>query len=205
MQATKEQGMEALKILTDIELVELYAQGNSEAFDALLYRHKNKVFAYIYFTVRNKELAEDIFQETFVRVITMLRQGRYAETGKFTAWVNRIAHNLIIDHFRQERSENTVSNDECSDFDLLNNSKLCDGTVEDYIIQEQIYGDVRNLVNILPEEQQTVVQMRYYEGLSFKEIADKTNVSINTALGRMRYALLNMRRIADEKGMVLSM
>ncbi|MDR0873369.1 MAG: sigma-70 family RNA polymerase sigma factor [Prevotellaceae bacterium] len=196
--------METLKTLTDTALVELYAQGNNEAFDVLLYRHKNKVFAYIYFTVRNKELAEDIFQETFIRVITTLKQGRYAESGKFIAWVNRIAHNLIIDHFRQERSENTVSNDECADFDLLNNSKLCDGTVEDSIVQEQIYGDVRHLVGILPEEQQIVVQMRYYEGLSFKEIADKTNVSINTALGRMRYALLNMRRIADEKGIMLS-
>jgi RNA polymerase sigma-70 factor (ECF subfamily) len=196
--------METLKTLTDTQLVELYAQGNNEAFDVLLYRHKNKVFAYIYFTVRNKELAEDIFQETFIRVITTLKQGRYADSGKFIAWVNRIAHNLIIDHFRQERNVNTVSNDECSDFDLLNNSKLCDGTVEDSIVQEQIYGDVRHLIGILPEEQQIVVQMRYYEGFSFKEIADKTNVSINTALGRMRYALLNMRRIADEKGMVLS-
>jgi len=197
--------METLKMLTDNELVDLYAQGNNEAFDVLLFRHKNKVFAYIYFTVRNKDLAEDIFQETFVRVITTLRQGRYADTGKFTAWVNRIAHNLIIDHFRHERNENTVSNDDCEDFDLLNNSKLCDGTVEDSIVQEQIYDDVRNLISVLPEEQQEVVQMRYYEGLSFKEIADKTNVSINTALGRMRYALLNMRRIADEKGMVLSL
>jgi len=197
--------MEALKILTDTDLVNLYAQGNNEAFDVLLSRHKNKVFAYIYFTVRNKDLAEDIFQETFVRVITTLKQGRYSESGKFTAWVSRIAHNLIIDHFRQERSENTISNDDCTELDLLNNSKLCDGTVEDSIVQEQIYGDVRNLVNVLPEEQQVVVRMRYYEGLSFKEIADKTDVSINTALGRMRYALLNMRRIADEKGIVLSL
>ena len=197
--------METLKMLTDNELVDLYAQGNNEAFDVLLFRHKNKVFAHIYFTVRNKDLAEDIFQETFVRVITTLKQGRYAESGKFTAWVNRIAHNLIIDHFRHERNENTISNDDCTEFDLLNNSKLCDGTVEDSIVQEQIYGDIRSLVNVLPEEQQVVVRMRYYEDLSFKEIADKTNVSINTALGRMRYALLNMRRIADEKGIVLSM
>ena len=197
--------MKTLKMLTDTELVNLYKQGNNEAFDVLLFRHKNKIFAYIYFTVRNRDLAEDIFQETFVRVITTLKQGRYAESGKFTAWVCRIAHNLIIDHFRQERNENTISNDECVEFDLLNNSKLCDGTVEDGIVQEQIYGDVRNLVSVLPEEQQVVVQMRYYEGLSFKEIADKTNVSINTALGRMRYALLNMRRIADEKGVVLSL
>ena len=197
--------MVALKTLTDTDLVNLYAEGNNEAFDVLLSRHKNKVFAYIYFTVRNKDLAEDIFQETFVRVITTLKQGRYADTGKFTAWVSRIAHNLIIDHFRHERNENTVSNDDCEDFDLLNNSKLCDGTVEDDIVQEQIYDDVRNLLNVLPEEQQEVVLMRYYEGLSFKEISDKTNVSINTALGRMRYALLNMRRIAEEKGVVLSL
>ena len=197
--------MVVLKTLTDIELVKLYAQGNNDAFDVLLSRHKNKVFAYIYYTVRNRDLAEDIFQETFVRVITTLKQGRYADTGKFTAWVNRIAHNLIIDHFRHERNENTISNDDCTEFDLLNNSKLCDSTVEDSIVQEQIYDDVRSLVGVLPEEQQAVVQMRYYEGLSFKEIADKTNVSINTALGRMRYALLNMRRIADEKGIVLSL
>ena len=197
--------MENLKTLTDNELVELYAKGNNEAFDILLFRHKSKVFGYIYYNVRNKELAEDIFQETFIRVITTVREGRYVESGKFVAWVNRIAHNLIIDNFRHEKNENTVSNDEYEGFDLLNNSKLCDGTVEDELVQQQVFSDVHRLVSVLPENQKEIIQMRYYDGLSFKEIADKTNISINTALGRMRYALLNIRKIADEKGITLSL
>lgn len=197
--------METLKKQTDELLVQLYARGNNDAFNVLLHRHKKRVFSYIYFTVRNKELTEDIFQETFIRVITTIKQGRYTENGKFIGWVNRIAHNLIMDYFRQERNQNTISNDECADYDLLNNSKLCEGTVEDQIVLNQTYKDINKLIHVLPENQKEVLLMRYYQGLSFKEIAHKTDVSINTALGRMRYALLNIRRIADEKGILLDL
>ena len=197
--------METLKKQTDELLVQLYARGNNDAFNVLLHRHKKRVFSYIYFTVRNKELTEDIFQETFIRVITTIKQGRYTENGKFIGWVNRIAHNLIMDYFRQERNQNTISNDECADYDLLNNSKLCEGTVEDQIVLNQTYKDINKLIHVLPENQKEVLLMRYYQGLSFKEIAHKTDVSINTALGRMRSALLNIRRIADEKGILLDL
>lgn len=153
--------------------------------------------------VRNKELAEDIFQETFVKVIMTIKQGRYTENGKFKAWITRIAHNLIIDGIRQERNENTISNDEV-EVDLLNNMKLCDGTVEDNLVRRQVLSDVKKLVRHLPDNQREVLEMRYYRNLSFKEIADITGVSINTALGRMRYAILNMRRMAEESRMELS-
>ena len=192
--------MKTLKSMTDEELVVLYAQGDNTAFDVLLNRHKSSIHSYIYFIVRNKELTEDIFQETFVKVIMTIKQGRYTENGKFKAWITRIAHNLIIDNFRQERSENTVSNDEV-EVDLFNNIKLCDGTIEDNIVRHQVLSDVKHL----PDSQREVLEMRYYQDLSFKEIADITGVSINTALGRMRYAILNMRRMADENRIELSM
>jgi len=195
--------MEMLKTMTDNELVNAYAQGSNEAFDTLLYRYKSKVYSYIYFIVRNKEITEDIFQDTFIRVINTIKQGRYTDTGKFVAWVNRIAHNLIIDYFRNERNENTVSNDDFVEYDLFNNQKFSEHTIEDRIVKDQVFKDIHKLVGTLPENQREVVLMRYYDGLSFKEIADKTNVSINTALGRMRYALLNIRKIAEEKGICL--
>lgn len=157
-----------------------------------------------FFTVRKRELAEDIFQETFIKAIVTIKQGRYTESGKFRAWISRIAHNLIIDHFRQEKNENTVSNDEAP-VDLLNNPTLCDGTIEDELIKVQITSDIRKLISFLPENQREVLEMRYYQDLSFKEIADQTGVSINTALGRMRYAILNMRRMAEENNIVLTM
>ncbi|MDR0505520.1 MAG: sigma-70 family RNA polymerase sigma factor [Dysgonamonadaceae bacterium] len=192
-----------LKQMTDEELVVAYAQGNNLAFDVLLNRHKNSVYSYIYFIVRNKEMAEDIFQETFVKAIMTIKQGRYTENGKFRAWINRIAHNLIIDNYRQERNEQVISNDEC-EIDLFNNAKLSDGTVEDAIVKTQILDDVKKLINYLPETQREVLVLRYYQDMSFKEIADITGVSINTALGRMRYAILNMRRMAEEKNMILT-
>lgn len=195
--------MNTLKMMTDEELVVLYAKGNNAAFDVLLNRHKSSVYSYIYYVVRNKDVAEDIFQETFVKVIMTIKQGRYTDNGKFKAWINRIAHNLIIDSFRQERSENTVSNDEV-EVDLFNNIKLCDGTIEDQLVKGQVLNDVKRLVDFLPDIQKEVLKMRYYQGLSFKEIADQTGVSINTALGRMRYAILNMRRMAKESHMELS-
>lgn len=196
--------MEHLNQLTDDMLVALYSKGNDKAFDELLSRYQGKIFNYILFIVRNQELAEDIFQETFVKAIVTMQQGRYTANGKFGAWITRIAHNLVIDSFRQERSENTISNDE-TEVDLLNDADLCDDNVEMQMINDQTLIDVRRLVDALPDNQREVVYMRYYQDLSFKEIAEIVGVSINTALGRMRYALLNMRKIAEEKHIVLEM
>lgn len=190
--------------MTDEELVASYAEGNNDAFEILLSRHKQSLFGYILYMVRNSDLADDIFQDTFIKAISTIKQGKYTETGKFRAWITRIAHNLIIDYFRQERNENTISNDEY-EFDLFNNSRLCDDTIEATMVKTQVLNDVKKLVECLPESQREVLDMRYYQDLSFKEIADKTGVSINTALGRMRYAILNMRKMAKENRMVLSM
>lgn len=195
--------MTNLKRMTDEELVVTYAQGNNSAFDVLLNRHKSSVFSYIFFIVKNQEMAEDIFQETFVKAIMTIKQGRYTENGKFRAWINRIAHNLIIDNYRQEKNEQTISNDEC-EVDLFNNAKLSDGTIEDDLVRMQILEDVKRLVDYLPDNQKEVLVLRYYQDLSFKEIAEITGVSINTALGRMRYAILNMRRLAEENKMILT-
>ncbi|MBQ2878957.1 MAG: sigma-70 family RNA polymerase sigma factor [Bacteroidaceae bacterium] len=196
--------MENLKMMTDDVLVTQYLDGNNSAFDVLLERYKDKLYYYIYFIVRSREVAEDIFQETFVKAIVTLQQGRYQPDGKFAAWITRIAHNLVIDQFRQERSENVVSNDE-TEVDLLNNMSLSEGTIEARMVNAQVLKDVRRLVDELPDCQREVVFMRYYQNMSFKDIADCTGVSINTALGRMRYAILNMRRIAAEKNMILNM
>ena len=195
--------MDILKVMTDEELVVSYSEGNNSAFDCLLARHKSNIYNYIFFIVKNRELSEDIFQETFVKAIITIKQGRYVENGKFRAWITRIAHNLIIDHFRQEKNENTVSNDEMP-VDLLNNASLCDQTIEESIIKDQIFTDVRKLIEYLPKNQREVLEMRYYQDLSFKEISEITGVSINTALGRMRYAILNMKKMADENNMILS-
>jgi RNA polymerase sigma-70 factor (ECF subfamily) len=192
-----------LKQMADEDLVIAYAHGNNAAFDVLLNRYKNSIYSYIFFIVRNREMAEDIFQETFVKAIMTIKQGRYTENGKFRAWINRIAHNLIIDNYRQEKNEQTISNDECG-VDLLNNHKLSNGTIEDEIVKEQILSDVKKLIDYLPENQREVLILRYYQDLSFKDIADITGVSINTALGRMRYAILNMRKIAEEKNVILT-
>lgn len=195
--------MEKLRMKTDEELVVLYAKGNNNAFDILLSRYQSSIYSYINFIVHNKDLAEDIFQETFVKAIMTIKQNRYTESGKFKAWIMRIAHNLIIDNYRQERIENTISNDDV-EVDLFNNMKLCDDSIEDHMVRQQALKDVRKLVEFLPENQREVLVMRYYQDLSFKEIADITGVSINTALGRMRYALLNMRKMAEENRIELS-
>ena len=195
--------MENMQKMTDDALVALYSKGNNQAFDILLERYKDKVYSYIYFSVRNDELAEDIFQETFVKAIVTLQQGRYTENGKFAAWITRIAHNLIIDLFRQEKNENVVSNDE-TEVDLFNDVKLSDDNIETKLVNEQVLSDVRRLVDFLPDNQREVVYMRFYQDLSFKEISEITGVSINTALGRMRYALLNLRRMAEEKNIELT-
>lgn len=196
--------MEIMFRKTDESLVEMFANGNNQAFDILLDRHKDKVYNYILLIVRNREMAEDIFQETFMRAIMTIKQGRYMENGKFSAWICRIAHNQIIDAYRRERNEKTVSNEEYEDMDLFNDAKLCEENIEDKMVREQVLKDVNNLMLHLPDEQREVVYMRYYQDLSFKEIADITGVSINTALGRMRYAVMNMRRMAQEKDLLLA-
>lgn len=196
--------METYRQMTDEALVSRFANGDNQAFDILLNRHKNRVYTYILLIVRNRDLAEDVFQETFMKAIVTIKQGRYVDSGKFYAWVTRIAHNLIIDIFRKERNENTISNDEFEDVDLFNNPKFSDENVEDRLVKNQVMKDVSSLVRMLPDSQKEVVVLRYYKNLSFKDIADQTGVSINTALGRMRYAVLNMRRMAEGKDLVLS-
>lgn len=195
--------MENLNQMTDDMLVLLYSNGNNKAFNTLLTRYQDKLYSYINFIVRNRELADDIFQDTFVKAIVTLQKGNYTSTGKFGAWLNRIAHNLIIDYFRQNSNNNTISND-AQDYDILNDASLAELNVEDGIINEQTLADVRRLIDALPDNQREVVFMRYYQDLSFKEIADITGVSINTALGRMRYALINIRRLSQEKGIALT-
>ncbi|MDE6396640.1 MAG: sigma-70 family RNA polymerase sigma factor [Muribaculaceae bacterium] len=195
--------MQNLKELTDARLVTAFAEGNNQAFDLLLERHQERVFNYILNMVKDNDLANDIFQETFVKVITTIKQGRYNEDGKFSAWIGRIAHNAVIDHFRQEKAESAISTDE-TDYDILNRRELSEETIEDAIIDRSIRQDIRDLIKSLPDEQRQVLVMRYYNNLSFKEIADKTGVSINTALGRMRYAILNLRRVAKKNNIVLT-
>ena len=196
--------MENLNKCSDDRLVALYVSGSDEAFDALLERHKDRLYSYIYFIVRNADVADDLFQETFMKAIITLQEKRYTANGKFGAWLTRIAHNLIIDQFRTERNENTISNDE-SDTELFESSDLTDRSLEMELVNEQTLKDVRRLMDHLPAAQREVVFMRYYQNLSFKEISETTGVSINTALGRMRYAILNMRRMASEHNLSLTM
>ena len=196
--------MNKLFSLTDDELVRMYIDGDNRAFDVLIDKYKDKLFSYVFHIVKDAELANDIFQETFIKAITTINSGRYAANGKFAAWITRIAHNLIIDYYRQEKSENVQSCD-CADYDLLNDRELCDETIEDWMVRNQIHSDVRRLVRALPKSQQDVLLLRYYKDMSFKEIADLTNVSINTALGRMRYAILNLRKMVEDNGIVLTM
>lgn len=195
--------MRNLTRLTDEKLVTAFFNGDNTAFDTLLRRHQQRVFTYILNIVKNKDIADDIFQETFVKAITTIKQGRYTESGKFSAWLMRIAHNIIIDYFRQEKSENTMSADQ-EETDVLNRRDLSEENIEDLLVTSQIHTDVRRIMESLPEAQREVLDMRFYRNMLFKEIAEATGVSINTALGRMRYAVLNMRRIAQEKNIVLT-
>lgn len=189
--------------LSDNELVQRFISGDQNSLEILIHRHKSRVFSYILLIVRNQELAEDIFQETFIKVIKSLKKGRYTDNGKFISWVLRISHNLIIDHFRKEKLKGTVSNDSMETY-LFNSPKFADETVEDQLVYSQILSEVKDLVKELPEDQQQVIYMRHYLDLSFKEIADLTDVSINTALGRMRYALINLRKLVEKKNLVLT-
>jgi len=189
--------------LSDYELVQEFVNGRDSAIEILIRRHQKRVYSYILLLVKKQDIAEDIFQETFIKVIKSLKERRYVDTNRFTSWVMRIAHNLIIDHFRREKQSKMISKD-AYEVDILNHPKYSDKTVEEEIVFDQILTDVRNLINQLPDDQREVVLLRHYGDLSFKEIAEQTNVSINTALGRMRYALINMRKIMEENKMILT-
>jgi RNA polymerase sigma-70 factor (ECF subfamily) len=189
--------------LTDYDLVRQFIDGNENSIEVLINRHKSKVYTYILMLVKNQELAEDIFQDTFYKVVRSLREDRYKDDGRFIGWVLRIAHNLVIDHFRRQKNMRTVSNSE-GKTDIFNQIRFADITVEDKMITEQIHKKVKLLIDYLPDEQKEVVIMRHYMDMSFKEIADLTNVSINTALGRMRYALINMRKMIDTHSIQVS-
>ena len=192
-----------LKKLSDHELLNTYISGNEDSINVLLNRHRKRILDYIYMMVKNRDVADDIFQETLIKVVRFVQEGRYTENGKFLSWVLRIAHNQVIDYFRQKKQRNNVSEGDAG-YDILNNQKFSDHTVEEKLNTNQIETDVRKLIDFLPPEQKEVVLMRYYMGLSFKEIAEQTDVSINTALGRMRYALINLRKLIDEKQLILS-
>ncbi|MCK4288973.1 MAG: sigma-70 family RNA polymerase sigma factor [Bacteroidales bacterium] len=194
--------MKALSV-TDKELVSKYLTGNQASLEKLIHRHKNKVFAYILMVVKDKQLADDIFQDTFIKVINTIRAGSYKEEGKFIQWVMRIAHNLIIDYFRKSKRIPVIDNNS-EDFDIFDTIKFTDDSIEDRIITEQIHQDVRKLINLLPPEQKEVLFMRHYSEMSFKDIAEQTDVSINTALGRMRYALINLRKLIEQKDVILT-
>jgi RNA polymerase sigma factor (sigma-70 family) len=192
------------EIISDYELITRFIKGEQSCFEELIHRHKNKVFAYISLYIRDQALAEDIFQDTFLKVIQSVKSGRYYDNGKFISWVMRISHNLIIDHFRRTKQMNTVSNDNYES-DIFNSQKFAEDNIEDDMIKHQIQKDIRKMIAQLPDDQKEVVILRHYAGLSFKEIAEITDVSINTALGRMRYALINLRKIMDEKKISLTL
>jgi len=195
--------MEDLTKLTDEQLVTLFMNDCNEAFDVLLQRYQDRLYSYISYIVRNPDMADDLFQETFVKAITNLRQGRYQENGRFYAWLTRIAHNLLIDQFRTERNESLIY-DEDAQSAWQECALVADSYRESEMVTEQVLKDVRKLMEHLPDPQREVVYMRFYQDLSFKEISEITGVSINTALGRMRYAVLNMRRMAQENHISLA-
>lgn len=190
-----------VQALSDQALLHHYLSGDRSAISQLIERHSRRVRDYINMMVKDRDVAEDIFQETFIKAVRVIDDGRYTDNGKFLSWVLRIAHNQVIDHFRAQKQEKEVNE---SGYDMFGTLRLAEGSVEDALVSEQIERDVRALVELLPGEQREVVMMRYFSGLSFKDIAEQTNVSINTALGRMRYALINLRRMIKEKNLVLS-
>ena len=190
---------------TDEALALLYIDGDNKAFDELLARNQQKLFSYIMFVVRDPELANDVFQETFVKVITKLQEGKYTDSGKFSFWLTRIAHNIIMDGYRQQKSEHIVETTEDNDLSNLRCEDLLDINRENEFVNAQVMKDVRHIMEALPAAQREVVYMRFYQELSFKEIAETTGVSINTSLGRMRYALINMRRMAKQHNIQLNL
>ena len=190
--------MEFSRHLTDDELVKMYIDGNNEAFDLLLERYKTRLFSYIVYNVQNEDLANDIFQETFVKAIVRIQAGQYTASGKFQAWITCIAHNIIMDYFRRKNYENKIPDNETNE-QSTNNQYIYDFSIESTYIHNQSLNDIVTIYKMLPKAQSQVVYMRFYQDMSFKEIAEELNISINTALGRMRYALINMKRIATEK------
>ena len=180
---------------SDQDLVKLYLNGSEVAFETLIQKHKDKVFAFILSKIKNYNLAHDVFQDTFIKVINSLKRGKYNEEGKFVPWVMRIAHNLVIDHFRRQKKTRSIApTDDFNIFDVISNEEK---NAEENMITDQITSDVRKLIEELPEDQKEVLKMRYYRDMSFKEIAEITDVSINTALGRMRYAVINLRKLVE--------
>jgi RNA polymerase sigma-70 factor (ECF subfamily) len=188
--------------LSDSELIRAYRGGDEQAFEILLTRHQERVYTKINFIVRDSELANDLFQDTFIKVVRLLKEGKYVEEGKFLPWILRIAHNMSIDHFRRNKKMRMVrSRDEMDVFATIDTG---DSHIEDLLVEGQIHSDVRRLIDELPEDQREVVRMRMYDSLSFKEIAETTGVSINTALGRMRYAVINLRKIVGDNNIQLT-
>ncbi|MBO5613389.1 MAG: sigma-70 family RNA polymerase sigma factor [Prevotella sp.] len=197
--------MKKISQMTDEELAMEYVEGNNRAFDELLSRTQTGIFSYIIFIVHNQEVANDIFQETFLKAITNLQMRRYAPTGKFNAWLIRIAHNAIMDWYRRQKSKQIIDTNDDFDIASMSDRDLMETSSEDLMANAQVLRDVKSMIDFLPEPQKEVVMMRYYQNLSFKEIAQNTGVSINTSLGRMRYALINLRRLAKEHHMNLQL
>lgn len=191
------------QVLSDQVLLNSYLSGNSQAISTLIERHSRRVRDYLRMMVKDHDVADDLMQETFIKAVRHIDEGRYADSGKFLSWVLRIAHNTALDFFRQKKSSRSITESEAG-YGILGTLRFAENNVEDRIVASQIEADVRRLVDALPDEQREVVMLRYFSGLSFQEIADQTEVSINTALGRMRYALINLRKMIREKGIVLS-
>jgi RNA polymerase sigma factor (sigma-70 family) len=185
-----------LSNLSDQELVKKYIKGDNFSFEILLNRHKNRVFAFIMSKIKNKDISEDVFQDTYVKVVNSLQKGKYNEEGKFLSWVMRIAHNLVIDHFRKQKKMHMIRSN--SDFDIFDVIKDNEINIDEKLIKDQVYYDLKSLIELLPADQMEVLKMRYFEELSFKKIAQKIDISINTALGRMRYALINLRALSKK-------
>jgi len=185
------------------DLIRSYLEGNLSSLQKLIKKYENRLFSYIFMLVKDKQLADDIFQETFIKVINTLKSGRYKDEGKFIQWAMRIAHNLVIDHFRKSKKVTFVEN-RYEESDVFENLFISDKSIEDKMVMNQIFSDVKKLMNNLPDDQREVLYLRCYAGLSFKDIAEQTEVSINTALGRMRYALINIRKMIEEKKMILT-
>ena len=192
-----------VQVLSDQVLLNRYLAGDQHAISQLIERHSRRVRDYIQMMVKDEDEADDIFQETFIKAVRVIDDGRYTDNGKFLSWILRIAHNQVIDHFRARKQDKTTNEAEAG-YDMLGSLRFSEGNVEDAMVSEQIEADIRMLVELLPAEQREVVMMRYFSGLSFKEIAEQTEVSINTALGRMRYALINLRKLIDEKQLILN-
>lgn len=197
----------SLVSLSDKELVRIYIKGNESALEELINRHRSRIYSYIFVTVKNKVLAEDFFQDTFIKVIKTLKGGKYNEEGKFLPWVMRISHNLMIDHFRKQKKFRKVSGKsrDNEELDIFNTIKYEELNIEEKLVKDQVRTDVKELIERLPEDQKEVVKLRHYYDMSFKEISDYTNVSINTSLGRMRYALINLRKMVEDHGVSLEM